>query len=133
MTDRPRIAQPDDVPFLCHWYRARGRELNPAVLPRTTYVLHDINGPMAALALYIAQDAPVAFLDHAMTRPGLSYAEASAAFDQLMEVCLAVAETMGCACAQAHTTEAIAEHLHRRGWMQPVPLHATAVCFSPHQ
>lgn len=131
MTDRPRIAQPDDVPFLCHWYRERGRELNAAVLPRTTYVMHDAEGPLAALALYIAQDAPVAFLDHAMTRPGISYAEAATAFDQLMAVCLAVAETMGCAAVQANTSETIANHLHKRGWLKPVPIHATAVCFSP--
>jgi hypothetical protein len=134
MTDRPRILQPDDVPFLCHWYQERGRELNADVLPRTTYVIHDAAGPAAALAIYIAQGAPVAFLDHAVTRPGLSFAEASAAFDQLMAVCLAVAETMGCVAAQVHTTEAIARHLHNRGWMKPVPLYASAVCFSqpPH-
>jgi hypothetical protein len=134
MIDGPRILQPDDVPFLCHWYQERGRELNAAVLPRTTYVMHDAAGPVAALALYMAQGAPVAFLDHAVTRPGLSYAEAAAAFDQLMAVCLAVAETMGCVAAQAHTTHTIAQHLHKRGWMEPVPLYATAVCFSqpPH-
>lgn len=132
MTDRVRLATPEDTPFFCQWYQQACRELNPALLPRTTFVKDRDGIPMAGLALYLTQGAPVAFIDHAMACPNAPYAAKMQAFRELVQSAVLVAETMGCQVVQAVAPEYIANFLYSTGWADPVPLCATAfVCSSP--
>ena len=132
MTDRVRLATPEDVPFFCQWYSQHGRELNPAVLPRTTFVKDRDGIPLAGLSLYLTQGAPVAFLDHAMADVHAPHPSKTQAFRELIRHAVLVAETMGCPVVQAFASEPIAQLLAGSGWSPAVPLHATSyVCSSP--
>ena len=133
MTDRVRLATPEDVPFFCQWYQQAGRKLNPALLPRTTFVTDREGIPVAGLALYLTQGAPVAFIDHAMACQNAPHAAKVQAFRELVRSAVLVAETMGCQVVQAAAPEAIANLLHSTGWADPVPLHCTAFVCSSQQ
>lgn len=128
---RIRRATPDDHAFFREWYRAAGRELNPAILPHTTFVIDHEGIPAAALALYPAHASPVGFIDHAMADPALSLARKKVLFTALVEAAALVAEAFGCQVVQVTTHhEGITGFLESRGWMPAVPTYSTALCFS---
>lgn len=73
---------------------------------------------VAAAWLYTALGAPVCFLDHVITKPGLRPSLASRSLLVATEHFKATARSLGYALMITHTIAAIARYLRREGWQQ---------------
>lgn len=86
---------PEHFDTLADWHRARHfSELSPEILPPLGFVVSDENGLLAALFCYQSYGVGVAFIDVALSRPGLSFASAKEAFSMcIAAIILACADT----------------------------------------
>lgn len=126
-----RAATADDHALFVEWHAHRGRTLNPAILPATTYVIELDGVRVAALSLCMIVGSPCAYLEHAQHRPGATPAETRSHFAILAGACIAVANAHDYSTFQAITSEPIALALGEMGWeVHQTPLLA-ATCFSP--
>jgi hypothetical protein len=125
-----RAATADDHALFIEWHAHRGRTLNPAILPATTYVLELDGVRVAALSLCMIVGSPCAYLEHAQHRPGATPAESRSHFAILAAACIAVANAHDYSTFQAITSEPIALALGGMGWeVHQTPLFA-ATCHS---
>jgi hypothetical protein len=85
----------DDLPTLSAWHEARHSTPFPAaILPPLGFVVEQGAQPIAALFCYQSFGVGVAFIDIALSRPGLSLAHARRAFFMcLSAIILACADT----------------------------------------
>lgn len=73
---------------------------------------------LAAMFVYLAQAVPVCFVEHAITKPGLSLQTSIRALLGLLQCLKAVAKDMGCVAMITHTTPAIARYMKRADWFE---------------
>lgn len=90
MTVRPYA--PDDYEMVALWRLAHADgPVDPAALPPLGVIVSDDTGPLAALFCIEPAHYPAAQLELPVTRPGLSAAEATAAFTFALESVMALA------------------------------------------
>ena len=73
---------------------------------------------LAVMFLYLAQAAPVCFVEHAITKPGLPVMTSIRALLSLLACLKQLAKDIGCLVMMAHTIPAIARYMKRADWSE---------------
>ncbi len=88
-----RKVAPDDLPMLAEWWVSHD-SLGPfpeAILPPLGVMVWDESGPAAALWCYECFGVGVAFLEFPVSRPGMGFKAARAAFEEAVKACVKLA------------------------------------------
>ena len=131
-----RRVEPDDHAFLREWWEAHapGTEFPVGILPPLGVLVVDGDGPVAALWCYESYGVGVAFLEFAVSRPGLSAAAAAAAFQAAADACVKLAGQLVVPPGEfrvfrCFTLPAIARVLGRSGWTVEPTLRTAATLY----
>lgn len=86
--------QAGDYQLVNRWYEARhSKPLSETILPPCGVIIEMDGEPVAALWCYEVFGIGIAFLEHAVTRSGLSISEAKRALSLAAEACIRIAKT----------------------------------------
>jgi hypothetical protein len=109
-----------DYQLINGWWHARHKEpLAETILPPLGVIIMAGGEPIAALWAYECFGVGVCFLEHPITRPGLSIAQAKAALRLAIEACVQVAKSHGdFALFKCYTIPGIAHVLPRLGFQR---------------
>ena len=127
-----RPYSPTDYPKLCEWCAFHEQSPPPeASLPPLGLCVFStdgvVNDNQIFLFLYIAQGVPVCFLEHLVSRPGMSAGQARRATVVACDHFKRLAASMGYRLMVCHTLRAIARLMIHEGWKKSdanVPLTA---------
>lgn len=115
-----RVFTPEDYPMICQWALAHGKGfVMPPLehLPTIGQIAFREDGDLAAIWLYLTMATPVCFLEHGVTRPGISLKTAKEAFIS-MEKCLKeVAASLGYQVMISHCSPGMARVVKAQGWV----------------
>lgn len=116
-----RLYCPDDYPLFDEWHNGHGKcAVSQSILPKLGVVVLACGDgeplPVAFLFLYMDNSVGVSFLDHIVTRPGLSVSRARKALLWGMLCLRKLAAEMDYGIMICHTLPAIARFLGREGW-----------------
>ena len=112
---------PEDYSAFEEWHNAHGKCPPPqSILPKLGIVVLECGEgepmPVAFLFLYLDNSVGVSFLDHIVTRPGLSATRARNSLLWGMRCLRKLAADMDYGVMLCHTLPAIARTLGREGW-----------------
>jgi hypothetical protein len=109
-----------DYQVVNEWWQARhGEPLAETILPPLGVIVQMGDEPLAALWCYECFGVGVAFLEHPITRPGMSLAQAKAVLRYAVEGCVAVAKSHGdFSLFKCYTIPGIAHVLPRLGFQR---------------
>ena len=135
MENRPhlfqiRVFEPgNDYAMICQWFEEHKKReafnetlVAPPLelLPPIGIVVYRTDGwekeDLAAVWLYQALGAPVCFVEHVITKPGLRMATTKLALIHCQKYLKGLALTIGCRLLIAHTLLPIARYLKRENW-----------------
>lgn len=106
-----------DTALIAEWLRVHnGQPFEPAILPPTGVIAEDDTGPLAACWIYLSYGIGVAFVEMAISRPGLSLAKSRKAFAAVMGALEEVAKAHNTGVLVCHTLPAVARILKADGW-----------------
>jgi len=100
------------------WNKAHGKCGVPKlILPKCGVVCEIDSIPSAAIFLHMDNSCGLCLIDHAVSRPGLSFAKSKVAFQHCMECLKKVAREFGYHTVSVFTYPAIARVLKKQGFI----------------
>lgn len=120
-----------DYEMICEWFKGHKRSFSDNteaipkdILPPLGWVVFNVDvenneeEELAAVWLYLAMGAPVCFIEHVITKPGISAKTAKLALLHVATSCKATALSLGYALMVAHTIPVIARYMKNQGWFK---------------
>lgn len=106
-----------DTVMLAEWFRAHSERPFPLeLLPPTGIIAEDETGPLAACFLYLSYGIGVAFVEAAVSRPGLSLKRSRQAFAAVLGGLEVIARAHDTGVLVCHALPALARVLESGGW-----------------
>lgn len=114
-------AKTGDFQTVQAWADARGMIFDETVAGPEGFICehYDEHGeadPLAVAWLYPTAGIGIAWIDHLITRPGLSPAQATEAISHILNACKMRARDYDCGLVIAHTSPILAERAEKLGW-----------------
>lgn len=114
-----RVYEDSDYETIAQWYAAR-HPVMPFVprelLPPIGQIAFADGEDLAAMWLYLAAGSPVAFIEYAVSKPGVPVSLAAKALMTIEEVLGSVAVMFNCRLLVAHVRPAFTRYMKRTGW-----------------